>query len=87
MKKAKRILALIGVVILVGLYVVTLFSAILATPATKDLFKASLLATLVIPIMIYVYMLIYRLISGKEEKKEQQERDKGFDEVSGNRNL
>ncbi|MCI8771264.1 MAG: hypothetical protein HFH73_08965 [Lachnospiraceae bacterium] len=69
MKKGKRILAMIGAVILVGLYVATLVSAILATPATDDFFKASLLATLLVPLLIYVYMLIYRLIFGGDSKK------------------
>ena len=70
MKKGKRILAMIGVIILAGLYVATLISAILATPATDDFFKASLIATLIIPLLIYVYMLIYRLIFGKKEEEE-----------------
>lgn len=65
MKKVKRILAMAGVILLAGMYVVTLVSAVFATPVTKDLFKASLLATLMIPILIYVYLLIYRLITGK----------------------
>ena len=86
MKKVKRIAALLGVIILVGFYVVTLISAVLATPATKDLFKASLLATLIIPIMIYVYMLIYRLIAGHEEER-REERDKGFDEIPKDKKL
>lgn len=82
MRKVKRIFAIIGVVILVGMYAVTLLSAIFATPATKDFFKASLLATLVIPILIYVYMLVYRLITGRQgDDEEKQERDKGFDEA------
>lgn len=67
MKKGKRVLAMIGVVILAGLYVATLISAILATPATDDFFKASLLATIIVPLLIYVYMLIYRLIFGKNK--------------------
>ena len=86
MKKVKRIAALLGVIILVGLYVVTLISAVLATPATKDLFKASLLATLIIPIMIYVYMLIYRLIAGQVEER-REERDNGFDEIPKDKKL
>lgn len=72
MKKGKRILALAGVVLLVGLYLVTLLSAVFATPATKDFFKISLLATIIIPLIIYVYMLVYRLIS-KNNRKDDEE--------------
>lgn len=72
MKKGKRILAFAGVICLVGLYLVTLVSAILATPATKDFFKISLLATIIIPLIIYVYMLVYRLIRGKKQDDEKE---------------
>ena len=53
MKKGKRILALAGVVFLAGLYLVTLVSAIFATPATKEFFRISLLATIIVPLIIY----------------------------------
>lgn len=79
MKKVKRILAMTGVIILAGMYVVTLVLAVFATPAAKDLFKASLLATLMIPILIYVYLLIYRLITGKGEELEEKELKKRTD--------
>lgn len=84
MKKAKRVLALVGVLILAGLYLLTLISAILVTPATKEFFRISLLATLIIPILIYVYALICRLITGREE---EPHREKGFDEVSGKKEV
>ncbi len=77
MKKGKRILAMAGVIILVGMYVVTLIAAVFATPSAAGLFKASLLATLVIPILIYVYLLIYRLITGKGDGSESENLKKG----------
>jgi len=77
MKKGKRILAMAGVIILAGMYVVTLISAVFATSATIDLFKASLLATLVMPILIYVYLLIYRLITGKGDEVEEEDSKRG----------
>lgn len=85
MKKVKRVLALIGVLILAGLYLVTLISAVLVTPATKEFFRISLLATLIIPILIYVYTLICRLITGRDE--EVPHREKGFDEISGKKQV
>lgn len=62
MKKIKRILALLGVILLAGMYVATLISAFLATPATRDLFLASVVATVMIPILLYVLQLIYKWI-------------------------
>lgn len=74
MKKLKRILAMLGVVLLVGLYLATAVSAIFVTPATKNLFLASLTATVMIPILLYVMMLIGRLLGRKrDDSPEQQE--------------
>lgn len=75
MKKGKRILALAGVVFIIGLYLVTLVSAVLATPATKDFFRISLTATIIIPLIIYIYMLVYRLLSKnrQDDDKEQEQ--------------
>lgn len=60
--KSQRILAIVGVIFLVSLYVVTLLSGIFTTPATKGLFMACIFSTVAIPIMIYAYMLIYKIL-------------------------
>ncbi len=62
MKKFRRIAAMAGVVLLLGMYAATLVSAFLATPATRELFLASVVATVMIPILLYVLQLIYRWI-------------------------
>ncbi len=62
MKKIKRIAALLGVILLLGMYGATLVSAFLATPATWELFLASVVATVMIPILLYVLQLIYKWI-------------------------
>ena len=67
MDKWKRILAWIGIILLLLLYVCTLVSAIFVTPATQGFFKASLLATIMIPILLYGYLLVYRVIKGRNE--------------------
>lgn len=83
MNKWKRILAWIGIILLLLLYVCTLVSAIFVTPATQGFFKASLLATIMIPILLYGYLLVYRVIKGRNEEKEevQKPKDKGFAEA------
>ena len=80
MDKWKRILAWIGIILLLLLYVCTLVSAIFVTPATQGFFKASLLATIMIPILLYGYLLVYRVIKGRndEEEEVQKPKDKGF---------
>ncbi len=65
--KGQRILAMIGVVFLVAIYVVTLISAIFTTPATKGLFMACIFSTVAIPVMLYGYILIYRALKSKNK--------------------
>ena len=83
MDKWKRILAWIGIILLLLLYVCTLVSAIFVTPATQGFFKASLLATIMIPILLYGYLLVYRVIKGRNDEEEelQKPKDKGFVEA------
>jgi Na+/melibiose symporter-like transporter len=73
MKKVKRVLAIAGVVILAALYVITFVAAIFAAPEAKDFFMASIVATIMIPILIYVYLVVYRLVTGSRDKPEKEE--------------
>jgi dolichyl-phosphate-mannose--protein O-mannosyl transferase len=67
MKKIKQILAILGVVLLVGLYLVTLLCAILDRSETMGMFKASVFATVVIPVLIWAYTFIYKLVTKKDK--------------------
>lgn len=72
MNKAKRILAIVGVILLVSLYLITFISALTASEHSQAFFQASLFSTIIIPILIYAYMLIYRVT----RKKDNEEDDK-----------
>lgn len=58
--KIKRVVALLGVVILVGLYLITLILAFVDPTASKDWLKASIICTIIIPVFFYAYLLVYR---------------------------
>lgn len=60
MKKAKRILPLLGALLLLGLYVLTFVTALLDSPQAGDWFKASIACTFFIPVFIYACILVYR---------------------------
>lgn len=68
MKKCKRILALIGIVLLVSLYALTVFAAIFDNTHTMKYLTASIAATVIIPVLLWIYHLIYRLIRDRSEK-------------------
>lgn len=71
MKKAKRILAVIGIIILAGLYVSTLIFAIIGSEDAMDWFKASVYSTIVLPVLIWAYGLVYRLLKNHYSVREE----------------
>ena len=62
MKKVKQILAILGVVLLLGLYVITLIMAVTDNTSTLSMLEASVVATILIPILMWAYSFIYRLL-------------------------
>ena len=69
MKKTKRILAIIGILLLVSLYVVTLVLALTDDPNTMAVFRASLYCTFLIPVLIWAYTFIYKLLKNNYGNK------------------
>ena len=78
MKIARQILAIIGIVFLVLLYLSTLICAIIDRTETMRLFQASVMATVIIPVLLWAYSFIYKLI--KKNAKDQ------MDEMQNNSN-
>lgn len=67
--KGQRIIALIGVVILLLLYVVTLISAITTSPKTPELFKMCIGASILLPIMFWLYIRFAKLFMEHDREK------------------
>ena len=61
MKKTRRILAVIGIVLLLAMYIVLLILAILGKHQASDLFRAALGATIAVPIMLYAFMMLLKV--------------------------
>ena len=66
MKHMKRILALIGALLLFGMYIATLIFALIDSPAAFTLFKASVLLTIAVPCLLYAMILIYRFLDHRK---------------------
>ena len=58
-RTAKQIVALLGVAFLVLLYVLLLVFAIFDFEGSDILFRACLIGTIIIPILIWIYMYLY----------------------------
>lgn len=67
---AKRILALVGIVLLVGIYLISLIFALIDHPLKTSMMYASLYGTVVIPVLIYAFLLIGRLLHKDDTEEE-----------------
>ncbi len=73
MKKTQRILAILGIVLLLGLYLSTFVFALLG----KDffpMFMASLFSSFVVPVLIWTYGFVYKLIKKEVPKNRKKKR-------------
>lgn len=68
MKKAKQVLAIVGICLLVALYGSTLVFAIIDDPRTFTFLAAAIAATIIIPVMLWVMGIFLRL--AKKDDKE-----------------
>lgn len=80
MKKIKRLLAILGCVLLVSLYISTLVFALIGSNNAMNLFRASIYATIVLPVLIWAYTFIYRLLKDhyapkKDDDSEETENE------------
>ena len=70
-KKVKQILAIIGIVVLVGLYVSTIVCALTSSDNFMNLLLASVYATVIIPVLIWAYSFIYKLLKKDRDDEEK----------------
>ena len=61
LEKSRKILALIGVVLLAGLYVCVLLAAIFDNPQTYTFLKLAIAGTFFLPVMLWVFRLFLGL--------------------------
>lgn len=62
---SKQVVAMIGVILLVLMYVLTFVLALVDPSASGKYFMLSLSCTLVIPIIIFIYSWMYARLTGK----------------------
>ena len=71
MKKIQQILAILGIILLVGLYLLTLILAILGKNFFP-MFMSALFASMALPILLWLYGFIYKWV------KKNSQKDKDF---------
>ena len=69
MKKLKQILAILGIVLIVGVNALLLFAADTATADDMSTFQAAIVTVVVVPVLLWIYMYIYKLMKKKNDKE------------------
>jgi uncharacterized membrane protein YfhO len=72
MKKAKQILAILGIVLILGLNVLLIFGAGSATEDDTTIFNAAIVSVILVPVLLWIYLYIYKLIKNHNKDKEEQ---------------
>lgn len=63
---AKRVGALLGVVLLVSIYVIALLAAVFDFPGADKIFRGCLILTFTVPILLWVYIGLYGKLTNKK---------------------
>lgn len=66
-QKTKRILALLAVILILLLYLTTLVLSFFKSGRAGELLMISLVATVVIPVLLYLYLWLYRTFRKKKQ--------------------
>lgn len=66
MKNCKRILAILGIIILVGLYLATLIFALIDHPVAFECMKISIGFTILVPVLLWIYIAMYKYLEQRK---------------------
>lgn len=66
MKNKKKIIAVLGIIVLIGLYLSTLIFAFMDSTLSFQLLQISIFCTIAIPILLYICNMLYKLLNKDE---------------------
>ena len=61
----KRVLAVIGIIVILAMYITTLVAVIIGNGFADRFFVASLVCTIVVPVMIHLFLMMNNARKGK----------------------
>lgn len=77
MKKARRILAIIGLILIAAMYALTIIFALMDSPESKNWLMAAIFCTIAVPVIIYAMQLVAKVLpklSGRDTTEENKEK-------------
>lgn len=81
MKKIQRILAVIGVLLLLAMYGSTMVFALSGSADSTGWFKASIYCTVIVPVLLYAYTLIYKYLKHRNDVPEYIQKEEAKKEA------
>lgn len=73
MKKAKQVLAILGIVLLLGVNILLVFAAGTASEENMGTFNAAIVTVVLVPILLWIYLFFYKLMKKRHEDIELEE--------------
>lgn len=70
MKKTKQILAILGIVLILGINVFLVFAAGTASEDNMNVFNAAIVTVILVPVLLWIYLYIYKLIKKRSDDQE-----------------
>lgn len=75
MKNIKRILSVLVVILLAGMYIVSFIFALIDSPDAFECLKISIGLTILIPVLLWIYLAMFRFI--KQRRQENKDASQG----------
>ena len=73
MKKAKQVLAILGIVLILGVNILLLFAAGTANADNMGTFNAAIVTVILVPVLLWVYLFFFKLMKKRREEAEMDE--------------
>lgn len=73
MKKAKQMLAILGIVLIIGVNLLLVFAAGTASEDNMNMFNAAIVTVILVPVLLWVYLFFYKLLKKRNEDSELED--------------
>ena len=70
MKNIKRILSILVVLVLAGMYLATFIFAMIDSPDAFECLKISVGLTIIVPVLLWIYLSMFRFIKKRRQANE-----------------
>ena len=75
MKKAKQILAILGIVLIIGVNLLLVFAAGTASEDNMGTFNAAIVTVVIVPVLLWIYLFFLKVTKKHREDVELEEKD------------